>query len=224
MSAPAAGKFQDHYEVLGVDIKSDSETIQKAYAKLAEKYNPRTSPEGNQEKFDAVNLAYEILSDPQNRQEFDRLKGIGEAAGPPRFSGEAFFVALNRQNELRTALLCLLYDRRRVRPFTPSLSMRHLETMLDVASEELNFVLWYLKQRGFAAADDKSSLLITVEGMDYLEQLRPDPQVAMRFIKKEALAEEAPAPAPSAEAHAAANSGAIQSLRRSLGASIRQRP
>jgi hypothetical protein len=51
--------------------------------------------------------------------------------------------------------------------------------------------LWYLKQKNLAASDDKSSLLITVEGMDYLENNHPSPDVVMRFIKGAA-----PAPAP----------------------------
>src|SRR5262249_52137715 len=136
MSAPLAGKFQDHYTVLAIDPKSDSETIQKAYSKLAQKYHPNNSETGDREKFEAVNQAYEVLSDPELRLAFDKIKGIGPEEGSPKFSGD-FFDAFGRETALRTAILCVLYDRRRTKPLTPSLSMRHLENILDASPEEI---------------------------------------------------------------------------------------
>ena len=198
MSAPAAGKFQDHYAILDVDPKADSDTIQAAYAKLAQRYQPK-SPTADPEKFEAVNLAYEVLSDAELRSGFDKIKGVGQEQGNPKFTGLAFFDALGRESELRIALLCVLYDRRQTKPFTPSLSMRHLESILDTTPDELSSVLWYLKQRNLVRADDKSSLHITVDGMDFLENKKPSPDEVMRFIKPDALAgANAPAPAPPA--------------------------
>jgi curved DNA-binding protein len=187
MSAPVAGKFQDHYALLGVDPKCDSAVIQAAYAKWAQKYNPGNPDTGDQAKFDAVNLAFEVLSDATTRREFDKIKGVDQDDGIPRFSGAAFFEALGRETRLRVALLCILYDRRRTKPFTPSLSMRQVENSLYTTEEELSFALWYLKQRGLAGQDDKSSLLITVEGMDFLENNRPAPEAVLPFIKPAAL-------------------------------------
>ncbi len=186
MSAPLAGKFQDHYEVLGIEPSSSSEVVQSAYAKLAKKYHPSNADTGDKEKFEAVNLAYEVLSDPVLRQSFDKIKGVGEEAGP-RFSGLDFFEALGREALMRMALLCALYDRRRTKPHTPSLSVRHIEGMLDVTSEELASALWYLKQRNLVRADDKSSLHITVDGMDFLETHKPSPETVMPFFKQAAL-------------------------------------
>ncbi|HWZ30687.1 MAG TPA: DnaJ domain-containing protein [Bryobacteraceae bacterium] len=199
MSAPVSGKFQDHYIVLGIEPKADSETIQAAYGKLAQEYHPNNPETGNREKFDGVNLAYEILSDPSLRIEFDKLKGIDHDAGDPKFTGVDFFDALEQGTALRSALLCILYDRRRTRSFKPSLSMRHLEGMLHVTAEELNFALWYLKQRGLVLSDDKSSLQITVVGMDYLEQNRPSAEAVMPLIKPEALSQPKPQPHPQPE-------------------------
>src|ERR1051325_8177396 len=167
MSAPLAGKFQDHYKILDIDPKSNAETIQQAYVRLAQKYNPRNAETGDAEKFEAVNLAYEVLSDPTLRSGFDQLKSGGEDKAEPKFSGLEFFEARGRETSLRAALLCILYDRRRLRPFTPGLSARNVENMIETTPEGLSFALWYLKQRNLVASDDKSNLLITVEGMDY---------------------------------------------------------
>lgn len=187
MSAPLAGKFQDHYAILGVDPKANSETIQAAYAKAAEKYRPSNSATGDQAKFDAVNVAYETLSDAGLRAEFDKVKGV-EQDDDIAFSGPAFFGVLGRQGGLRSAILSVLYDRRQRKPFRPSLSMRHLDGLLKVSNDDLNFALWYLKQKGLAASDDKSNLVITVEGMDYLERSRPVPEIVMPFLKQLAAA------------------------------------
>jgi len=187
MSAPLAGSFQDHYVVLGIEPKSDSETIQNAYSALAKKYHPNNASTGDKEKFSAVNLAYETLSDPLLRREFDKIKGIGQEEGSPTFSGPEFFNALGREAGVRSTLLSVLYDRRRTNPFRPSISMRHLENMLLVSADELAFTLWYLKQRAFVRSDDKSSLAITVEGMEYLETHMPLPESVMPFLKPIAL-------------------------------------
>jgi curved DNA-binding protein CbpA len=188
MSAPLAGKFQDHYKVLEIDPQAKLDTIHQAYAKLAEKYHPQNASTGAQAKFDAINLAYEVLCDPGLRHEFDKLKGGGEDKAEFKFSGLDFFAALGHETALRAALLCLLYDRRRLKPFTPGLSMRRVENMLESTPEGLSFALWYLKQRNLVSSDDKSNLMITVEGMDYLETNPPTPAVVMPLIKTAGLA------------------------------------
>jgi curved DNA-binding protein CbpA len=194
MSSPLAGKFQDHYEVLGIDPRADSETLQRAYAERAKKFHPENRATGDQDAFEAVNLAYEVLSDPAQRHAFDNLKGIAEDLHCPKFSGLEFFDSLGRETGLRAALLCILYDRRRSKPLKPGLPMRYVEAMLAAGIEELFFVLWYVKQRGWVSSDDKSNLLITVQGMDYLENNRPSAALVVPYIKPSALPEpEAPA-------------------------------
>ena len=193
MSASVSGKFQDHYVILGVEPSADLETIRAAYATIAEKY------EGDEIKIEAFNQALEVLSDPELRASFDKVKGVDpHEHESPKFTGAEFFEALEQSAGLRSAVLSILYDRRRIKSFKPSLSMRHLEGMLHVTPEELNFSLWYLKKRKYVVNDDKSSMEITVEGMDFLEQNRPSEKVVMRFLREDALTAPAPASAPPA--------------------------
>jgi len=212
MSAPA-GKFQDHYAVLDVDPKADSDEIQAAYAKLAQRYQPK-APTADAEKFEAVNLAYEVLSDAELRTGFDRIKGVGQDQSPPKFTGLDFFDALGREALLRVALLCVLYDRRKIKPLAPSLSVRHIETILESTSDEMTSVLWYLKQRNLVRSDDKSSLHITVDGMDFVENKKPTADEVMRFIKPDAIAAtKTPAPAATPAAVAPAAKSENESVR-----------
>src|ERR1700722_1436781 len=141
MLAPCNGNFQDHYAILQVDQQSVSETIQQAYAKLAQKYHSRNSVTGDAEMFETVNLAYEVLSNPERRGEFDKLHGISQEGASPKFSGLAFFDALGLDAVLRAAILCLLYDRRRARPSAPGLSMRQVDVMVEATAVELSAAL-----------------------------------------------------------------------------------
>ena len=212
MSTPLAAKFQDHYEVLGIEPRSDSETLQSAYAELARKYHPNNPDTGDQEAFDAVNAAYEVLSDPAQRFAFDNLKGIGEDATCPQFSGAEFFESLGSDAGLRVALLCILYQRRKSKPLKPGLPMRYVEAMLNANLDQLFFVLWYVKQRGWVSSDDKSNLLITVQGTDYLDSNRPSAAQVLPHLKPAAVAnQEAPANVLVAALDAASASRAFKS-------------
>ncbi len=72
-----AGK-RDYYEVLGLSRDASSEEIRKAFRKLAFQYHPdRNRDDGASEKFKEVNEAYEILSDADKRDAYDRYGHSG---------------------------------------------------------------------------------------------------------------------------------------------------
>jgi curved DNA-binding protein CbpA len=220
MSSSAPGKFQDHYALLGVDPRADLDTIRTSFNRLAEKYRPDNPATGDADKFESVSIAFEVLSDPDLRASFDKLKGIGNEDGKPQFSGMAFFNQLRQSTHLRAAVLCILYDLRRSRPFKPSISIRNLEGMLRVTSDEMVFAMTYLKQRSLVVNDDKSSVQITVDGMDFLEKNPPDPEEVLRFIRPASMADAAPPPENVAELPGPGESG-LQRLNRAL---LRKKP
>ncbi len=73
---------RDYYEVLGVPKTANEEEIKKAYRTLAKKYHPDVSKEENAaEKFKEVQEAYEVLSDPAKRDQYNRFGHDGPQMG-----------------------------------------------------------------------------------------------------------------------------------------------
>lgn len=90
-------QFKDYYEVLGVPPGADADVIKSAYRRLARKYHPDVSKEPDAEdKFKAVNEAYEALRDPKRRKAYDQLRARGYRPGeefhaPPNWNQEQEF-------------------------------------------------------------------------------------------------------------------------------------
>jgi curved DNA-binding protein len=75
-------QFKDYYATLGVEPGAGEAEIKTAYRRMARKYHPDVSKEaGAEDKFKAVNEAYEALRDPPKRAAYDQLRGRGYRPG-----------------------------------------------------------------------------------------------------------------------------------------------
>lgn len=73
---------KDYYAVLGVAKDADADLIKKTYRKLARKYHPDQNKDPDAEnKFKEVSEAYDVLSDPKKRAEYDEIRSYAASGG-----------------------------------------------------------------------------------------------------------------------------------------------
>lgn len=75
--------MKDHFKTLGVDQNASDDDIKKAYKKLAMKHHPDRG--GEQAKFQEIQEAYDTLSNPQKRAQWNQERQFGAAGGPGGF-------------------------------------------------------------------------------------------------------------------------------------------
>ncbi len=93
--APQREWFEkDFYQVLGVSSTASDKEITKAYRQLAKKFHPDANP-GSEDRFKEISAAYDVLSDPAKRKEYDEVRRLGPTAGtfgqPGGFPGGGTF-------------------------------------------------------------------------------------------------------------------------------------
>jgi molecular chaperone DnaJ len=73
---------RDYYEVLGIEKNASEGDVKKAYRKLARKYHPDVNKEADAEtKFKEVQEAYDVLTDPQKKAQYDRFGNADPGQG-----------------------------------------------------------------------------------------------------------------------------------------------
>ncbi len=165
--------FVDYYELLRVSPNAEVESIQRVHRALAARYHPDNKETGDIERFLLVNEAFKVLSDPDKRKEYDSQRRTKKDDPLPVFLTKEFTEGVDGEINRRIGMLCLLYTQRRSNPVIPALSVLEIEQMMAIPREHLLFTIWYLKAKRFIQQDDRSSLLITAEGIDFLEQNLP---------------------------------------------------
>lgn len=91
--------MKNYYEILGVTDKAELLEIKKAYRKLAVKYHPdKNSDSDAEEKFKEINRAYETLSDPEKRAQYDRSQAKTTDVSSDFFGNFRDFSMNSRQN------------------------------------------------------------------------------------------------------------------------------
>ena len=164
----------DLYDTLQISATAEPETIHRVYRLLAQRYHPDNAETGNDARFRALTDAYHTLSDPERRAAYDIVR-----AGKMRHRTQ-LVAAVESDNDyeverlLRLTVLEMLYNKRRIEPEKPGLSPLELEQMIGRPREHLEFSTWFLVQKKLVSRSDNSSLVITAEGVEYLEQNQGD--------------------------------------------------
>jgi curved DNA-binding protein CbpA len=175
--------FVNWYEVLGVAPDASDETLRRVFHIVAARYHPDNRDSGNVDRFLKVKAAFELLSDPQRRKDFDIELRHHNQQPMPVFLNREFADGVEGEHNRRLGVLCLLYNQRKLNPITPVLSVLQLESLMSTPREHLEFAVWYLKQKRLVQADDRSSLTITSDGIDHLEENLPREETVRKLLQ-----------------------------------------
>ncbi len=164
-------RTDDYYELLQVSSSAEPETVNRVFRMLAQRFHPDNQQTGNESRFRAILEAYTVLSDPEKRARYD----VGhQQHRKDRWrlvtSGAQTENDFDMEQAVRRAVLEALYTKRRLEPTDPGIFYREFEGLTGRPREHLEFSLWFLTQKRFITLDDKSRLILTVEGAEYLEQ------------------------------------------------------
>lgn len=156
----------DHYEVLQLSPRADQTTIQRVFRHLAKRYHPDNQESGDADRFKQVMDAFEVLSDPARRAQYDaRYQDLREAHWRI-FDQETAGNDVVADRRLRDALLSILYTARRNDAERPGLGVIELERLLGCPEQHMRFHLWYLKQNGWIERTESGTYAVTASGVD----------------------------------------------------------
>jgi len=160
----------DYYELLQVSDAAEPDTINRVYRLLAQRFHPDNQETGNSARFREITEAYQVLSNPEKRAQYD-------ATNEKRRKDRWRLVSAGAQSEndfemeqiVRLTVLEALYTKRRLDPATPGIYLAELEKMIGRPREHLEFTIWFLNQKKLINTDD-ARMHLTAEGAEYLEE------------------------------------------------------
>jgi curved DNA-binding protein CbpA len=173
----------NYYDLLQINPRAEIETIERVYRIMAARYHPDNQQTGDADRFRVLNEAYQLLRDPVKRREYDKQFEINPAGPLPIFLGKEFTDGIDAEAKIRVGLLCLLYSKRRANPDFAALSLLDMEHIMAFPRERLLFALWYLRSKRYVLQDDRSSFIISAEGVDYLEAQLPTNQMLYKIFR-----------------------------------------
>jgi len=161
----------DYYDILQVSTNAEPETINRVYRILAQRFHPDNQQTGNEKRFRTLVEAYSVLSDPEKRAKYDVLH---QKRRQDRWrliaAGAQVENDFEMEQAIRLTVLEALYTKRRLEPMNPGIYWGEFESLTGRPREHLEFTIWFLQQKKFVTVDDKTRVILTVEGAEYLEQ------------------------------------------------------
>jgi curved DNA-binding protein CbpA len=172
----------DYYEILQVSPRADQETIDRVFRHLAKRYHPDHSASGDPDRFAEVVDAFRILSDPEERADYDARYDAIRREQWEIFSQESADDNVEEDRRIRLGILSALYTARRNDVDRPGMGALELERLLACPQEHMKFHIWYLKENGWLQRLENGMFAITASGVDrVLEMGTPWQQMRKRL-------------------------------------------
>lgn len=161
-----AATYTDYYETLEISPNANTDTIDRVFRYLAQRYHPDNHETGNHIRFSEIVQAHEVLRHPEKRARYDLAH-----KGHVEYSSNLATEASDREGlhfdvVIQERLLSILYVKRRRNMQNPGIGNLELERLSGCPREHIEFHLWYLKEKGWIFRMENGLFSITVSGVD----------------------------------------------------------
>jgi curved DNA-binding protein CbpA len=189
-------KPANYYEFLQISPNAEPATIHRVFQFLAVRLHPDNPDTGNAEQFILLKQAYDVLSDPVLRAEYDVACEEGLQEQDPISATVDFMDNLDGELNRRSAVLALLYIRRRSFPDAPEVSLFEIETRMGFPRDYLEFTIWYLHKKGYISRADNAEFTLTADGVDFVETQRVSISVLNKLLTSGSATNPSETPTP----------------------------
>lgn len=172
----------DYYEFLQISPNADSDTIHRVYRFLATRLHPDNPESGDAEMFHVLKTAYDILSHPDRRANYDATRREEPFSTVPLSTSVDFMDSLEGELNRRLAVLAVLYYRRRTKPHMPAVPLAEIELRMGFPRDYLDFTTWYLVKKGYIVRADNAEFTLTAEGVDFVETQRAKQPILNKML------------------------------------------
>jgi curved DNA-binding protein CbpA len=172
----------DYYEFLQISPHADAETIHRVYRYLAARLHPDNPTTGDPEMFRLLKAAYDVLSNPSSRSEYDAACNRDAKPADPLSTSIDFMDSVDGELNRRVAVLTVLYFQRRSNPRFPEVPLAEVERRMGFPRDYLDFTTWYLQKKGYIHRADNSDFTLTADGVDYIESQRAHVPILNRLL------------------------------------------
>jgi hypothetical protein len=172
----------DYYEFLQISPNADADTIHRVYRFLASRLHPDNPESGDAEMFHLLKVAYDVLSNPADRANYDGQRKSEPDTQNPYSEQVDFMDSLDGELNRRLAVLAVLYYRRRTNPHLPDVGLGEIESRMGFPRDYLDFTIWYLNKKGYVTKGDNAQLALTADGVDFIETQRANLPVLNKLL------------------------------------------
>ena len=172
----------DYYEFLQISPHADADTIHRVYRYLAARLHPDNPESGDPEMFRLLRTAFDTLSNPVRRAEYDAVCRREAMEVKPLSNSVDFMDSVEGELNRRVAVLAVLYFKRRANPRFPEVSLAEIERRMGFPRDYLDFTTWYLEKKSYISRADNSDFTLTAEGVDYIETQRTSLPVLNKLL------------------------------------------
>ena len=164
----SAEEFVDHYEILEISPNAGSATVERVFRYLAKKHHPDVSDQNDIVYFTQLVEAFDTLRDPERRALFDAAYEQQKQA-----KVELVETASNSSDDTiqRYELLSLLYAQRKRNFKKPGIGLGTIESLVNYPAEDVNFHLWYFREKGWIGREESGQFSITADGVDQVDSM-----------------------------------------------------